>query len=175
MKNLIFFFAFFSFSILSCNTATDHNENKVATENKNLTGTEDWNLFWQNFQKSVANNDMGKIVKMTKLPIKGNFFKTNMGDGLSQKGLIKNYKIIIGDKVGQRIENVKPEEWKTIHIKDEAQAKEVGAPIGADVKSLQLKFILDGEAGKKVDAVQIFNFAKIDGAYKWCSMYIYAI
>lgn len=172
MKNLIFFLIFFSFSFISCNTDTD-NAKDSTTENKKSTDLEDWNLFWGNFQKSVAKNDMGGIVKMTNLPIKGNFFKTNVGDGLSKNGLIKNYAIIIGEKVGKRIATPQNEEWKTINIKDENQAKEIGAPISSIVRSLQLKFTLDGEKGKKVDAVQIFNFAKIGGEYKWCSMYIY--
>lgn len=169
MKNLIYLFSIISFLTFSCNnTSTETEKPKTKAE---VSEDEKWNSFWKDFHSSISKNDMGKLIELTALPLQGNFF-TSTENGLTRLGIIKNYNEIFGNGVRERIIAAKTDEWQQAVIKDANQAKKLGVPQGGLAKMLQLNYVFNEGKDNQTESSQIFYFAKIDGSYKWCSMFI---
>ena len=170
MKNLIFLLTFFSFFILACNNSPTETPDAPPAEVSEEQ--QQWDAFWKKFEKAVAQNNVGAIVELANLPLRGNFFTDEKGDGLSKAGLIKNYAKIFEAQVVQRIANIKPNEWGVITTKTENDQKYIGLPIGTEAKILRFEYVFNKGKENQTESTQMFYFAKINGEYKWTSMVI---
>ncbi len=170
MKNLIFLFTFFSFFFLACNNSST--ETKEVNQQEVLSDLEEWNVFWKKFESAVAQNNIGAVVDLAAIPLRGNFFTDEKGDGLSKAGLVTNYNKIFEAQVVQRIANVKPNEIGEITTATENDVKFIGVPIGTKAKILRFEYVFNKGKENQTESKQVFYFAKINGEYKWCSMII---
>ena len=170
MKNLIFLFTFFSFFFLACNNSPTETQEVPSAED--ISDQQQWEVFRKEFERAVAQNNVGAIVALANLPLRGNFFTDEKGDGLSKAGLIKNYNKIFEPQVVQRIADIKPNEWGIITTKTENDEKYIGIPIGTEARILRFKYVLDKGKETQTESTQMFYFSKINGDYKWTSMFI---
>ncbi|MEM6964547.1 MAG: hypothetical protein AAF573_07270 [Bacteroidota bacterium] len=166
MKNLIAVFALMTLVFLACENAKPDQEQTTKTETP-----KGWDDFKAAFVNTISKNDMGGLVEIAALPLKGNFFSSENGT-LSKAGLIKNYAKVFGGDVRLRIIKAQPEEWGEATITNAAEAERIGVPKGAKVKTLQLNYVFNEGKDNQTESTQIFYFAKLDGKYKWCSMFI---
>ena len=170
MKNLIFLLTFFSFFFLACNnTSTETTE---VDKQEAILDQAEWDVFWKKFEKAVAQNNIGAVVDLAAIPLRGNFFSDEEGDGLSRAGLVKNYAKIFEPQVVQRIANVQPKELGEIVTQTENDIKFIGVPIGTKAKILRFQYVFNKGEENQSQKSQVFYFAKINGEYKWCSMII---
>lgn len=167
MKNLIFLFTFSAMFFLACNS--DSNSSKT---NEVIPDDKLWAIFWSEFKNVVGKNDIQGVVKLVDLPLHGNFFRTNTGQGLSRAGLITNYEQIIGNNIRLRVVAAKQEEWSERKIDSADDSKTFGVPVGETMKVLTLNFVFDEGKENQTESAQMFYFAKIKGDYKWCAMQI---
>lgn len=170
MKNLIFLFTFLSISFLACNNPST--ETSEADKQAAISDQKEWKAFWSKFEKAVAQNNIGAIVELAQLPLRGNFFDDEKGDGLSRAGLVRNYAKIFEANTVQRIANVKPNEMGEIVTKTENDEKYIGVPIGTKAKILRFEYVFNKGKSNQTESTQMFYFAKFNGEYKWCSMLI---
>ena len=170
MKNLIFLLTFFSFFFLACNNSST--ETSEAEKQEAITDQAKWDAFWSKFEKAVAQNNIGAVVDLAALPLRGNFFSDEKEDGLSRAGLVKNYGKIFETQVIQRITNVQPTELGEIVTQTENDVKFIGVPIGTKAKILRFQYVFNKGKENQTESSQVFYFAKINGEYKWCSMII---
>jgi len=166
MKNLILIFTLITLGLFACKNSNADQQKETKVEN-----SETWNAFKEKFVTTISKNDMGGLVEIAALPLKGNFFTSDDGT-LSKTGLLKNYAKVFGGDVRLRVINSKPEEWGETTIDDKMDAERIGVPKGTKVKTLQLNYVFDEGTDNQTESMQIFYFADLDGAYKWYSMFI---
>jgi len=172
MKNLIFLFTFFSFFFLACNNASTETQKTEKEKEEIISDRKEWDIFFKKFESAIAQNNVGAVVELSALPLRGNFFTDEKGDGLSRAGLVTNYNKIFEPQVVQRIANIKPNELGEIITQTENDVKFIGVPIGTKAKILRFLYVFNKGEENQTESSQAFYFAKINGEYKWCSMII---
>lgn len=172
MKSILSLFTF-CMLFFACTNEAPKEDKKKEVEKPNteeVAPTENgkklsWDEYWKAFNDAVQKDDAMGVASMTVLPL-----KEVHKDDVDESNIESVFKDIFDDKVKEVFGKADGRSFNDMTVTDAGHAAAMKVEPGTDIRTISVLYVYDEGTDSQTESSRIFNFGKVDGAYKLLSI-----